>query len=91
MRIFKFYFHDYFYDKIRNISDHVQTYKSFVVYLMDFTLSIPRIISEAFSAIMIVGAFVFPDGIFRMTEASTTRRFFIFLTLTQKKEMIIMI
>lgn len=35
----------------------------------------PKIISAAFSAIMIVGEFVLPDVIVGMTEASTTRRF----------------
>ena len=34
----------------------------------------PRIMSEAFSATMIVGALVLPRGIVGMTEASTTRR-----------------
>ena len=54
-----------------------------VVVRICFTLSIPRIKSAAFSAIMIVGAFVFPDGILRMTEASATRRFFTPLTLVK--------
>jgi hypothetical protein len=39
------------------------------------------IISAAFSAIIMVGAFVFPEGILRMTEESATRRFWIPLTL----------
>lgn len=54
-----------------------------VVVRICFTLSNPRIKSAAFSAIMIVGAFVFPDGILRMTEASATRRFFTPLTLVK--------
>ena len=37
--------------------------------------------SAAFSAIMTVGAIVLPDGIYGMTEASTTRRFTIPFTL----------
>lgn len=52
-----------------------------VTFLICLTLSIPRIKSAAFSAIIIVGAFVFPDGILRMTEASDIRRFFIPITL----------
>jgi hypothetical protein len=44
-------------------------------------------ISAAFSAIIIVGAFVFPDGTLRMTEASTTRRFSIPLTLSNSKKL----
>ena len=56
-------------------------------FLMSFTLSIPRIISAAFSAIMIVGAFVFPEGTLRMTEASTTLRFFMPFTLKRKRHM----
>ncbi len=35
----------------------------------------PRIMSEAFSAIIIVEEYVFADGMFGMIEASTTRRF----------------
>ena len=43
----------------------------------------PRLmISVAFSAIMIVGAFVFPDTISGITEASTTRRFLTPFTLS---------
>lgn len=60
-----------------------------VVVRICFTLSIPRIKSAAFSAIMIVGAFVFPDGILRMTEASATRRFFTPLTLVKNDKIYI--
>lgn len=38
-------------------------------------------ISAAFSAIIIVGMLVLPDGMFLITEASTTRSPFIPLTL----------
>ena len=56
-------------------------YKFLVFSRISFTLSIPRIISAAFSAIIIVAALVFPDVTWRMTEASTTRKLFIPLTL----------
>ena len=39
---------------------------------LDFNIS-----SEAFSPIMIVGAFVFPETIFGIIDASATRKFFI--------------
>lgn len=52
---------------------------------MDFTLSIFLIMSAAFSAIMMVGAFVFPDIMFRMTDASTTRRFSMPLNLKKNQ------
>lgn len=42
--------------------------------------------SAAFSAIMIVGAFVVPEGAERMTEASTTRKFSIPFTLRNVKD-----
>ena len=45
------------------------------------TVSTPRIKSAAFSAIIIVGAFVFPDVTCLITEASTTRSPRIPLTL----------
>lgn len=48
---------------------------------MDFTLSVFLIMSAAFSAIMIVAAFVFPEIMFRMTDASTTRTFLVPLNL----------
>lgn len=51
---------------------------------MDVTLLIFLIMSAAFSAIMIVGAFVFPDIMFRMTEASTTRKLSMPLNLKKK-------
>ena len=38
------------------------------------TESTPRIMSVAFSAIMITGAFMFPEMTFSIIEASTTRR-----------------
>jgi hypothetical protein len=41
--------------------------------------------SAAFSAIIIVGAFVLPEGTLRMTEASTTRRFRIPFTLYEEE------
>ena len=41
-------------------------------FLMGFSGSFPKIMSEAFSAIIIVGAFVFPDVISGITLASTT-------------------
>lgn len=56
-------------------------YKWSVISRRVLTLSIPRIISAAFSAIIIVGACVFPDVIWRMTEASTTRKLSTPLTL----------
>jgi len=43
-----------------------------------------RIISAAFSAIIYTGAFVFPDTILGMMDASTTRRFSIPCTFREE-------
>ncbi len=43
-----------------------------------------KIISEAFSAIIYTGALVFPETIFGIIDASTTRRFFIPCTLSSQ-------
>lgn len=48
------------------------------------TVSFPRIKSAAFSPIIIHGAFVFPDGSLRMTDASATRKFNMPFTLKKK-------
>ena len=46
----------------------------FISCLMCFTLSLCNIKSAAFSPIIIVGAFVFPDVTVGITEASATLR-----------------
>lgn len=56
-------------------------YSLLVFSLKDFRLSIFLIISAAFSAIIIVAAFGFPEIALRMTDASTMRRFSIPRTL----------
>ena len=52
------------------------------VTLARATVSLPRMRSAAFSAIMMTAAFVLPDTMVGITEASTTRRPSNPLTLT---------
>ena len=66
---------------VRFVLQHLRS----IQFLKCLTELIPLIISDAFSAIMIVGAFVFPDVIVGITEASTILKPLTPFTLKQKQ------
>jgi hypothetical protein len=56
---------------INNVGDIGRLFK--ITRRLELTVSFPLIMSDAFSPIIIDGAFVFAEGIFLITDASTIR------------------